>query len=336
MTIKKDTAEGSSLESRASLDSLFERLGEVGSSPKPFIKRSLPVLREESTDTPVLMGLPSPTSSFSRALNVPDRDELSPAARSILSAVRQALVTFKPGSESAVFALDDLAPADRDAIWDMLGEGEVAIVVTGASRYEIDETSLPGVYRVRTKRPLGDDSLHLEVGPVPAIVLHAAESATSPDLPIEDPPPPGLMNAQPLLAEVRHRMQERVAPHSRPQQRPSRSSLAPSASAVDEPNHVVSLTLLPLNEADGAYLARALGSGPIQAESRGYGTCKIAATARRSVWSVQYFNAMDTMILDTLEIGSVPAALEAAPMDLEDSGVRLSELLGEAPPATPS
>jgi hypothetical protein len=42
---------------------------------------------------------------------------------------------------------------------------------------------------------------------------------------------------------------------------------------------------------------------------------------------------MDSLILDTLEIGAVPGALLAAPMDLEDSGARLSELLRDASPA---
>jgi hydrogenase-1 operon protein HyaF len=97
--------------------------------------------------------------------------------------------------------------------------------------------------------------------------------------------------------------------------------------APDVDNHVVSLSLLPLNEADSVCLARALGAGPITAESRGYGVCRVTATARRRIWAVQYFNVMDTLILDTLEVGGVPTSLIAAPTDLEDSGGRLSELL---------
>ncbi|MFO0737241.1 MAG: hydrogenase expression/formation protein [Labilithrix sp.] len=267
--------------------------------------RRLPMFQTEARpalpDEPALLGLPSILAR--RGLEFPDQDDLSPRVRALLVAVKDALRA--PPSGPVVFSLDELPPDERAALWDMLGEGEVSIVVQGAARYEIEETSLPGVYRVRTRRD-GTESLHLEVGAVPAVVAAAAEHGTSREVPIEDPPPPGLMNAQPLLAELRHRV----------------ATLDPAA-----PNHVVSLSLLPLNDADATYLSRALGMGPIAAESRGYGTCRVAATSRRAVWAVQYFNAMDQLVLDTLEIGGVPAALIAAPVDLEDSGTRLAALL---------
>ena len=41
--------------------------------------------------------------------------------------------------------------------------------------------------------------------------------------------------------------------------------------------------------------------------SKGYGSCRILSTATRNVWSVQFFNAMDEIVLDTLEIGDAPA-----------------------------
>ena len=77
------------------------------------------------------------------------------------------------------------------------------------ARYEIQETVLPGVFRVRTCKQSGD-ALYLEVGAVPAVVAAAAEHGTSQEFPLEDPPPPGLMNAQPLLAELRYRMMSRA------------------------------------------------------------------------------------------------------------------------------
>lgn len=291
----------------AALDALFEELASLGRARVAPVKRRLPIFGDAETEEPVLLGLPPPAKAR-QGLHVPDRDALAPDVRRILEAVRDALEAELKGRPT-VFSLDALSAEDREALWDMLGEGEVSIVVAGASRYEIEETSLPGVYRVCTRRTDGAPvSLHLEVGAVPAVVVHAAEQATVNDLPIEDPPPADLMNAQPLLAEIRHRMKTLVRGTT---------------------NHVISLTLLPLNDADGALLARTLGAGPIIAESRGYGTCRVAATARRGVWSVQYFNAMDAMILDTLEIGSVPSALIAAPADLADSGARLAELIGE-------
>lgn len=262
--------------------------------------RRLPMFEREE---PALLGLLSPTAAR-QGVCLPEREGLSPSVLGILSGVRDALAGAR---STAVFPLDGLAEDDRAALWDMLGAGEVSIVVQGSARYEIEETALTGVYRVRTRRADGD-ALHLEVGALPAVVAAAAEHGTSRELPIEEPPPPGLMNARPLLAELRHRMATHAA----------------------RENHVVSLSLFPLNDADAAYLARALGAGPVKAESRGYGTCRVSATARRGIWSVQYFNVMDTMILDTLEIGGVPTALVAAPMDLEDSAARLDELLAHA------
>ena len=223
----------------------------------------------------------------------------------MLVAVRDALLDAR--HPTTIFDLGSLDERERASLWDMLGEGEVSIVVQGSARYDVDETALPGVFRVRTRRDDGE-SLHLEVASIPQVVVAAAEHGTSEELPLDDPPPADLMNAQPLLAELRHRMQTRD----------------PSA-----PTHVVSLSLLPMNEADHAYLARALGAGPVRAESRGYGTCRVALTARRAIWSVQYFNVMGSMILDTLEVGGVPDALVAADLDLEDSGARLAELLDD-------
>lgn len=277
------------------------------SSPTPMglgPRRRLPVFGE--SEAPELLGLAAPMRAR-QGLHLPESDELSQGAFAVLASVRDALAAApsQPEGVTQVFSLDGLDERDRVELWDMLGEGEVSIVVQGASRYEIEETSLPGVFRVRTCKD-GGDSLHLEVGPVPAVVVACAKHGTSPDMVLDDPPPAGLMNAQPLLAELKHRM----------------ATYDPTAE-----NHVVSLSLLPMNEADGAYLARILGGGPIRSESRGYGRCTVTATSRRGIWSVQHFNAMDTLILDTLEVGNVPTALVAAAMDLEDSGARLAELL---------
>jgi hydrogenase-1 operon protein HyaF len=41
---------------------------------------------------------------------------------------------------------------------------------------------------------------------------------------------------------------------------------------------------------------------------------------------VQFFNATDAIILDTLEIGEVPAAARAAEEDFRDSAERLREI----------
>jgi hydrogenase-1 operon protein HyaF len=61
--------------------------------------------------------------------------------------------------------------------------------------------------------------------------------------------------------------------------------------------------------------------------SRGYGNCRVTATGLREVWWVQYFNSDDKLILNTLEVTPVPAAVLAAQEDIEDSAERLGEIL---------
>ncbi|MCG8082170.1 MAG: hydrogenase expression/formation protein, partial [Candidatus Thiodiazotropha taylori] len=61
--------------------------------------------------------------------------------------------------------------------------------------------------------------------------------------------------------------------------------------------------------------------------SRGYGNCRITSTAVQNVWWVQYFNSQDKNILNTIEIGAIPAVAAAAHEDVQDSAERLSEIL---------
>lgn len=192
------------------------------------------------------------------------------------------------------------------ALDELLGVGDAHVEVLGRSTYRAEETTMPGVWRVRTRdedgRVIGD---HVEVADVPRVARVAAEKATSRDYVIPDQTS-DLMNARPVLAEVRHR--SLTHPH-------------------DAPNHVISLSLLPLTPADVGALRDALGAGPVRGGSRGYGRCNVALTARSRVWNVQYLNAMGVVVLDTLEIGDVPVALRALPQDLEDSTARLAALL---------
>ena len=97
---------------------------------------------------------------------------------------------------------------------------------------------------------------------------------------------------------------------------------APGAEA-----HVVNLTLLPHTEADLEWLDAALGAGSVSILSRGYGNCRIEATAQAHVWRVQFFNSMDVLILDTFEVTAMPEVALAAPEDLADSGARILEVL---------
>ncbi|MEM6422487.1 MAG: hydrogenase expression/formation protein, partial [Pseudomonadota bacterium] len=90
---------------------------------------------------------------------------------------------------------------------------------------------------------------------------------------------------------------------------------------------VINLSLLPHTEPDLAWLDAALGEGAVTILSRGYGNCRISATATRGIWRVQFFNSMDTLILDTFEVTAMPEVAIAAPEDLADSAGRIRAVM---------
>ena len=90
---------------------------------------------------------------------------------------------------------------------------------------------------------------------------------------------------------------------------------------------MINLTLFPLTPDDHDVLLRALPVGPVAIMSRGFGNCRVTSTASRDVWRVQYFNNMNTLILNTIEIVDMPEVALAAVEDLEDTRERLSDLV---------
>ena len=97
--------------------------------------------------------------------------------------------------------------------------------------------------------------------------------------------------------------------------------------APGAPAHVINLTLFPMTPEDHRVLEQALPVGPVAIISRGFGNCRITSTLARDVWRVQYFNNMNTLILNTIEVVDVPEVALAAVEDLDDSRERLAELV---------
>lgn len=229
-----------------------------------------------------------------------------PDVAKLLPKLADALASQKAAKPGQLFDITDLPPDDRELISQVLGEGEVAGVaaLTDGVVAQIQESVMAGLWRVRfTDRDgalIGD---YLEIAAIPQVVRKAAE-LTATDLAF-GAPPLGAMNVMPLLTEIA----ERHAAHR------------PGA-----PAHVINFSLLPMNDVDMQFLQATLGDGPVRLVSRGYGTCRVHATGARNVWSVQFFNAMDTIILDTLEIGDAPLAACAADEDFADSAERLREI----------
>ncbi len=190
-----------------------------------------------------------------------------------------------------------------------LGQGEVsAVVVDGsaAASWRIEESAFASVWHV-----LGLDaeggivSDHLEVGPVPSVIRRVMAAQAMPDT-LPPNAPAGVMNSPAILAELRDQA----------------ARWQPGDVA-----HIVNLSLLPVNPTDLDYLTRALGSGPVTLLSRGYGNCRITSTGLPNTWWVQYFNSMDVLILNTIEVVDVPEAALAAVEDFEDSIERIAEWL---------
>jgi len=266
---------------------------------------SQPVEDEELQYLP----MPREMNTF-RMPAVPDRAAAEPLteARDLLAAFLREMERWEPAAD-AYGPRCDLAGVTPEALVitnQMLGEGEVSIQIAGANPARIQESVFTGLWRVCALD--GDGRLagdQLEAAALPRIVVEAARAAALSRLaPVEIPP--GAMNSPAVLNEIGAQMRAR---------RPGRRA------------HVVNLTLFPLTPEDHAVLDAALPVGPVALISRGFGNCRITSTLARDVWRVQYFNSMNTLILNTIEVVDVPEVALAATEDLTDSRTRLAELV---------
>jgi hydrogenase-1 operon protein HyaF len=229
------------------------------------------------------------------------------AARDVLAGFLTALEGWDPEGATKGPRVD-LGGVDAAALEitnQMLGEGEVSIQVKGERRWRIQESVFTGLWRCcevdAEGRLLAD---WLEAAAVPEVALEAARAVAS-GLPAVAWPA-GAMNSPALVAEIGSQLQARD----------------PAARA-----HVINLTLFPMTADDHAVLERALPVGPVAMISRGFGNCHVTSTLTRDVWRVQYFNTMNTLILNTLEVVGVPEVALASAEDLADSRQRLAELV---------
>jgi len=241
---------------------------------------------------------------------LPEADEVGgfAAGVALLERLNRVLAAHRVNEPSQALDLSGLDAGNVEMIDQTLGEGEVSIRVQGMDSLRVQETRLAGVWRVRSVGPRGTaERNQVEVGAIPGLVRSHSFGTAVEQAGIPDPAPQGVLNAPPVLVELNDRS-SRWQPGDGPQ--------------------VVNLTLLPQTEEDLAYLDAALGQGPVTILSRGYGNCRITATALRNVWWVQHFNSREHLILNTLEVVDVPSAALAAQEDIEDSAGRLAEILG--------
>lgn len=194
------------------------------------------------------------------------------------------------------FSLLKFAPEVRAEINELLGEGEVS-VKTGID-LRAQETAFTGIWRIR-----GAGVDDVEASAFPAALRDLALARAFPFAPAAEPPPE-LMNAPALYHEIR--------------------SLSAQWSA-GRAAHVINLSLLPATPADLLWLDQQLGRISFSILSRGFGNCRITATALPFVWWVQYFNNMEKLILNSVEIVDLPSVALAAAEDYAETTTRLAE-----------
>ncbi len=247
--------------------------------------------------------MPMGMATFRQAI-LPEQEDLAtyPQVHTLLQQVQDLLETG-----TGLLDLNPTSAAERRLLNQILSDGEVSVLFdTGnGGHIEVQETSLPGVWWHRTldaHKACVDEML--EVGAIPQLVQQSsfADAAANFALPDANALPNGIINAPGLLSELH------------------------AAVTQQSFGHVINLSLLPLSPEDLTHITQCLGVGKTAILSRGYGNCRITATAIQNVWWVQYFNSTDTLILNTLEVVDVPLVACASTEDLADSRERLQEI----------
>lgn len=257
-----------------------------------------------------LLYMPLPSSMMTFALPVLNEEAdpaLMAAACAVVEQLRDKMETAPIGSSTIpVIELLGMEPEVVRLLNQTMGEGEVSISVRGSSAFRIQETVFAGVWRLHEFAADGRLTRDAIMAcAIPPIVTLWAREDVSLDCPVPEKTP-GIMNALSVLTEI--------------------VGKAGTYKAGDAA-HVVNLTLLPMSPEDMECLPLTLGVGAVTILSRGYGNCRITSTRLPNVWWVQYFNSMDTLILNTLEVSDVPEVALASMEDFEDSIERLGEWL---------
>ena len=250
------------------------------------------------------MPLPGEVESFIMPA-LPSSEDVSHLGRAIelIGQLAALAARWQPG-ERCVRELAGLNSEELALVNQVLGEGEVSAkaLLADGGEARIQESVFAGVWRVcrfdANGQQTGDS---VEVAPIPELLIERAQAASR-WLDALPPMPATLMNAAPIGAEL----------------------LARQRQALDSP-HVINFTLLPVTPDDLAWITDLVGEGAVGIFSRGYGKCRVLATALTHVWRVQYFNTMNTLLLDTLEITRIPDVTLADGEDIADSAERLGE-----------
>jgi hydrogenase-1 operon protein HyaF len=243
------------------------------------------------------MQMPGDMRTYAPRIPMVEADEALAPALDLLREIAAAADKVAAGAKPRTFDLLGLDTENRQLIAETMGEGEVAMKLRGIPALSVQESVFAGIWCVTGS---GIDRIEVATAPDAARDHAFVASVERKALPAS----PGVVNAPALLAELEDK-----------------------GAAYAGELHVVNLTLLPHTEEDLAWLEARLGHGATDILSRGYGNCRVRATATPFVWRVQFFNSMDTLILDTFEVTDMPEVALAAHVDLADSAKRLLEVI---------
>jgi hydrogenase-1 operon protein HyaF len=250
-----------------------------------------------------LQYMPLPSGMRTYAPHLPQADDPAAlvAAIAVLEALAEDCDTVATGGRAPVRDLAGLSAPARRVLADALGQGEVSMKLRGVPAVAVQEAVFAGVWMLA-----GAGIDRVEVAQVPGLALSRAHIAHRPALGALAALRAGIANGPGVLAELTDRS-ARFSPGT--------------------PAHVVNLSLLPHTPEDLDWLEGALGEGAVTILSRGYGNCRITATALAPVWKVQFYNSQDILILDTFEVTAMPDVVLAATEDLADSAGRIRAVI---------
>jgi len=272
---------------------------------------------EPAEPTPEYLNLPNEMRTY-HIPSLPEPEQVANmlGTQSLMQALQAALNVYVQHQAGSVIKTDHLDAANLQLAHQILGDGEVSIRCEGQRHVNIQESALAGIWHIvetvqsntaQAADASASNSLtSIQVGAIPAILEEVLVTEGQSQFILPAAIPSNLMNAPAVLAEIRDKQ---------------------NAYQSGQAAHVVNLTLLPMTAEDQTFMKQQLGQGTITILSKGYGNCRITSTQIQHVWWVQYFNSMDSLILNTLEVVDIPQVALAALEDLQDSQKRLTDIL---------
>lgn len=252
------------------------------------------------------MQMPSEMMTYA-APDLPEPEDVEnvEASKQIMAQMIALLENFTDNGAHNVIDLSGLDQTNLNFINQLLGEGEVSVI--GADNSQGQEAVFAGVWRVRRADDHGnivDD--RIEIATFPTLVSSRSFVGARSSVELPETPGDNIFNSPALFAEINENI-PKVEPGT--------------------PPYVINLSLLPHTEEDLELLNDCLGRSTVTILSRGYGNCRVIATNTQNCWWVQFFNSTDDMILNTIEITTMPEVVCASGDDMGDSHERLVEIL---------